>query len=281
MDAQKKICIYYYSGAGNTECIAEITGEIFKAEGCSVFRERITKKSLKTIQQNYDILAVGFPVYFRRAPLMVLDFIRRQAGGARKFFSFCTKGLYSGNASGEIQKLAKERSFLCTGSLEFYMPGSDALALMAKKNSLTEKIFKSIHSRNIKKQIEDFVKSIDNNAAAAAVKEIKPKWYTPLDNRIVKPLERYFADNYQIFVNRLEADKSSCNLCRHCVNNCPNCNISIADNAVLFGKDCSFCLRCLHQCPQESIEIRNKTENKVKYHPEMTNDLSVNFDNIR
>ncbi len=272
-----KTGIYYFSGAGNTECIAKIMAEIFKIKGYSVFRKRITNTSLQTIQQEYDILVTGFPVYFRRAPLMVQDFINRQAGHNRKFFTFCTKGLYSGNAAREIQILAKERSFKCSGHLEFLMPGSDALALMAKKNSLTEKIFKSIHSRNIRKQIEDFVKSIDNNAAAAAVNEIKAKWYTPFDNGIIKPLERYFTNNHQIFVNRFEASQSSCNLCRHCVHNCPNANIAISDNRVLFGSNCSVCLRCLHQCPQEAIEIRNKTENNVKYHPAMTKDLSVNF----
>ncbi|PID77766.1 MAG: hypothetical protein CSB21_03465 [Deltaproteobacteria bacterium] len=239
-----RICIYYFSGAGNTECISKIIGQIAKSKGYSVYRRRITKKSLETIQQGYDILAIGFPVYFRRAPLIVLNFINKQIGNNRKFFIFSTKGLYSGNASREVQALAEKRFFNCIGNLEFYMPGSDALALMAKKNSFPEKVFKSIHSKNIKIQIEKFISSISN---LEKIEEIKSKWYIPLDNAIIKPLERHFTNSYQIFIGRFAANKESCDLCLHCVKNCPNFNISIADNTILFGSNCSFCLTQVQQ----------------------------------
>ncbi len=271
-----KICIYYFSGAGNTECISEIIGQVAQAKGYEVYRKRITVKSLETIQQEYDILAIGFPVYFRRAPLIVVNFINRQIGKNRKFFTFSTKGLYSGNASKEIQAIAKERFFTPIGNLEFYMPGSDALALMAKKNSLTEKVLKCIHSKNIRTKVEIFINSIDN---LKKTEEIQSKWYMPLDNRIVKPLERYFTNSYQVFIGKFTTNKARCDLCLHCVKNCPNLNISITGNTIIFGSNCSFCLRCIHQCPQEAIEITNKTENKVKYHPKITNDLLIKFNN--
>ncbi|PIE70537.1 MAG: hypothetical protein CSA22_07505 [Deltaproteobacteria bacterium] len=271
-----KICIYYYSGAGNTACISEIISQIAQAKGYAVYRKRITKKTLETIQQEYDILAIGFPVYFRRAPLIVLDFINRQLGKNRRFFMFSTKGLYSGDASKEIQILAKERFFTCIGNMEFYMPGSDVLALMAKKNSLTEKIFKCIHSNHIKTRIEGFINSLDD---LEKIEDIKSKWYMPLDNGIIKPLERHFTDSYQVFIGRFEAHKTRCDLCLHCVKNCPNFNISIIDHAIVFGTDCSFCLRCIHQCHRKAIEIKGKTEGKVRYHPVVTPDLSVNFTN--
>ncbi|PIE75040.1 MAG: hypothetical protein CSA18_01965 [Deltaproteobacteria bacterium] len=181
-----KICIYYFSGAGNTECIAKIIEQISQNKGNSVYRKRITKKFLEKIEQDYDILEIGFPVYFRHAPLMVLNFINRQVGNNRKFFTFCTKGLYSGNASREIHNLAQKKSFRVAGNLEFYMPGSDGLTLMAKKKSLTEKIFKCIHSKNIRSQIENFIISIKR---LENIEEVKSKWYIPFDNGIIKPLE--------------------------------------------------------------------------------------------
>ncbi len=271
-----KICIYYYSGAGNTECISEILQHVLQTEGHNVYRKRITKKTIETAPEKYELLAIGFPVYFRRAPLLVLDFIGRQIGNKRKFFSFCTKGLYSGDAAKEIQALATEQSFHHIGHLEFYMPGSDALALMARKKSLSEKFFKAIHSRNIKKRIEKFIRSINDHEK---IEKIRSKWYTPLDNRIVKPLEHHFTDNYQIFFDRFVTNQVKCTLCLHCVKTCPNANISVAEGTVQFGSVCSFCLRCLHQCPEEAIDIKDKTEDKVKYHPKITKDLLIDFDN--
>lgn len=269
-----KICIYYYSGAGNTECVAKIIGKIAQSHGHQIYRKRISANSLNEIRQDYDVLGIGYPIHFRQAPSMVADFITKQTGQGKKLFTFCTKGLYSGNAAKEIQLLAKEKQFSLVGNLELYMPGSDVLALIAKKESLAECMFKSIHSRKIKTKIEFFLSSIYKSQAIGVQ---KVKWYIPFDKGIVKPLEYYFTNNYQIFIDRFSTNQELCDLCQFCVKNCPNSNITLNNDKIIFGSNCSFCLRCIHRCPQEAIQIKNKTENKVKYRPRVTNGISISF----
>lgn len=269
-----KICIYYFSGAGNTECVAKIISKIAKRQGHHVYKKRISANSLGAIEQDYDVLGVGFPIHFRQAPAKVSEFLAKQPGQGKKLFTFCTKGLYSGNAAKDIQLLAKEKQFSLAGNLELYMPGSDVLALMAKKESLTERILKSIHSRKIKAKIESFLSSVYESSATEVQ---KGKWYIPFDNAIVRPLEKYFTKNYQIFINRFSTNQELCDHCLICVRNCPNRNILHDSGKIIFGSNCSFCLRCIHRCPQEAIEIKNKTENNVKYRPKVIRNLSIRF----
>ncbi len=63
-----KISVYYYSSAGNTESIAKIIGKIALSHGHSVSCERITKKLLHQIEDDFDILGIGYPIHFREAP---------------------------------------------------------------------------------------------------------------------------------------------------------------------------------------------------------------------
>jgi len=269
-----KICIYYYSGAGNTECIAKIIRKIALDHGHFVSCKRITQKSLHKIEENFDILGIGYPIHFREAPSLVADFIARQKGENRKLFSFCTKGMYSGNASRNIQLFAKQKMFRFAGNLELYMPGSDALALIAEKGSLTERILKGVQSRKIRNKIERFLES---TYQSPGLQVNNPKWYTFLDSIIVKPLERYFTENYRIFVSRFHVIQESCDQCRLCVENCPNINIRLVADKITFGANCSFCLRCIHRCPHEAIQIRDRTENKVKYRPTVTGTLTIEY----
>jgi len=144
-----KISIHYYSGAGNTQFIAKKIAKSFEDKSYSVQCEKITESSLKTIEDDFDIMGVGFPIYFREAPELVYSLLKSVKGKKRPIFIFCTKGLYSGNATKNIINISIGRNFQPVGFIEFYMPGTDFLILFAKKGSFTERFLKFIHSRNI------------------------------------------------------------------------------------------------------------------------------------
>jgi ferredoxin len=48
----------------------------------------------------------------------------------------------------------------------------------------------------------------------------------------------------------------SCNLCEHCIKNCPTNNICIKNDKIKFGSKCTFCMRCIYSCPQKAIHIK-------------------------
>ncbi|MBU1216372.1 EFR1 family ferrodoxin [bacterium] len=255
-----KISIYYYSGAGNTKFITKkITNSFQKTH--NVVSTKIKNNLLEnTVEDDFDMLGIGFPIYFRNAPELISEFLKTLEGKGRKVFFFCTKGLYSGNAIKDIMELSIKQNFIPSRYIEFYMPGTDALLLLAKKGSLLEKFFKSIYSRNIVVKIEKFTNNIVNSNTNIPNK----KWYTFLDNLIVKNFERKWTDYNKKLIPQFYSKESICIECMKCVKGCPRNNIFF-DQHIQFGLSCDTCFYCIHNCPVEAIQIGDITENTVRY----------------
>ena len=258
----RRVAVHYYSGAGNTELIARKIAGAFKEKSCEVQCARITASSLDSLEDDADILGVGFPIYFREAPEMVREFLKANQGNGRPIFFFCTKGLYSGNAVRNIMELAMEQLFRPVGQGEFVMPGTDFLTLFAKKNSIPETILKSIHSLNIDGKIESFAESV---LALNTVKRPGRKWYTLLDSA-VKKFKEWQDDYYRDYIDQFHSNPDACEKCYKCVEQCPRNNIAW-DKGIIFGDDCDLCFRCINHCPGESIQIGDLTRKNARYRP--------------
>ncbi len=59
-----KISLHYYSGAGNTKFITKKIVKSFEDKIHSVHLNRITDDSIKNIKDDFDVLGIGFPIYF-------------------------------------------------------------------------------------------------------------------------------------------------------------------------------------------------------------------------
>ena len=255
-----KISIFYYSGAGNTKFISKKIASSLK-QNFDITNQRITTKLINNIYKlDSDIIGIGFPIYFRRPPELVVELLKKLEGNNKRIFFFCTKGLYSGNAIKQMMELSKKRGFVPLSYIEFYMPGTDALLLLAKKGSFTEKFFRSIYSRNIDKKIVRYTEKILHNHMDIP----KRKWYTFLDMLIVEKFEIIWSDQNKKLISRFYSKKDVCIQCMKCVRGCPRNNI-IFDEYIRFGSDCDTCFYCVHHCPVEAIQIGNITENTVRY----------------
>jgi len=260
-----KYTLYYYSGAGNTERISRMIRNAIAGRGHAVSATRITRDNLSLPNDDFDVAGFGFPIHFRDAPELVYEYLKSLDGRNRSIFFYCTKGLYSGNAMRSIIALSAKRHFIFRGLMEFYMPGTDALLFFARKGSLLERLLKAIHSRRIESRISEFVSSLDEGS------DLSPppaKWYTALDNWIVKPLEIRANNKYRDYVGQFHTMTDRCTECRLCVKACPRSNISASDKGIEFGENCDVCLKCIHRCPAEAIQIGEKTLNTVRWNPE-------------
>jgi len=131
-----KLGVFYYSGAGNTKFIAKTLIGRLRNKLQTVKQQRISQELIdSSINDNFDIVIIGFPIYFFQAPELVKDFISELEGNNRKIFFFCTKAMYSSTAMNELIQISVKQGFIPSGSMELYMPGTDALVLMCKKNS--------------------------------------------------------------------------------------------------------------------------------------------------
>ena len=256
--------LLYYSGAGNTEYLSEVVEAGLFKRGSNVKRQRITVRNWNHLKDDFDILGVGYPIYFREAPQLVYDCLSRLDGRGRGIFVFCTKGLYSGNATRNVLSFAHNRGFEPRGFYECYMPGTDALLLLAKKGSVLERSLKAVYSKQITDKVDELIAYIEGGPGLTVP---SPKWYTMLDKSIVKPIERWMDDEHRIWVQRFHILSSRCNKCELCVHGCPRNNIHLTETGITFGNECDICFRCIHRCPTEAIQIGDRTLHTVRYIP--------------
>lgn len=257
--------LLYYSGAGGTELLAKIFDRQLSRRGHHVRRSRLKKNGVTVSHGGFDLLGIGFPIYFREAPQLVYDCLKTLEGSGRGMFIFSSKGLYSGNAARNVASFAEARGFEFRGRLEILMPGTDVLLLHARKASLTERFLKAIRSRRISEKVDRFVSFLETGSKEKTPAE---KWYTGLDESVAKPLEIRFNNRYQDLVGQFRSITDRCSRCLLCVRGCPRENIRLTEQGIEFGANCDICFRCIHRCPTEAIQIADRTLNTVRFQPE-------------
>ncbi len=250
------IKIAYYSGSGNTQYVALLLRRFLSSKHkVSTF---FIKKN-KRMDDTFDALLVGTPVYAYDPPDIVIDFIKTLRGNGRKAFIFITKGLLSGNTGHKIAYFLKKSGFKVVGSKDILMADS-LFILLSKEGSLLHKIM-LIPNIGIKNRVKKLSFTIEN--AFLSNKEITPskKLYTPITSFIAHMFWKKEKKWQQAFFS-----DERCDLCGACVGLCPENNIKIEKGRVLWGYDCDFCLRCLHRCPQKAIQIGRFTKSSPRYH---------------
>ena len=120
----EKILVAYFSRTGNTEIVAEIIaqkigGDLFKIcsekdypadyDECKIIasREKATKARPKFIGgvniSSYDLIFMGYPIWYGDAPQIVYTFLEYYNFGGKKIVPFCTSG--SSGLSGTDQNI--------------------------------------------------------------------------------------------------------------------------------------------------------------------------------
>jgi len=263
------VLLLYYSGAGNTKFIANLIENKLVENDHIVKSMKITEKNIELLDNNFDLMILGFPVFFRDAPELVYKIFEKINGNNRPIMVFITKGLYSGNVFKYIHKKSLEKNFVPIGFLSILMPGTDLLTWGIKKHSFAEKILLNIHSLNINKKINKFIGKINKNKT---IKNVSTKWYTLFDNLVVKKFEIKADNAHKDWIGKFSVKEENCIRCKKCIKECPRENIKLNDGIKL-GINCDVCLYCINNCPENAINIAGKTENKVKYSEEKINKI--------
>ena len=267
-----RILLLYYSGAGNTKFIAKFIEKILLKENHVVKLIRITEKSINILDNDFDVLILGFPIIFRNAPELVYKSLEKLSGEKRPILIYLTKGLYSGNAFKFIHKKAVEKGFSVKGFLNLYMLGMDLFTYVISSGTFFEKIYLKVHSRSIYSKIKNFLDKIHEGKE---IKKVYTKWYTFFDELVVKPLEIKADNDHKDWIKGFNTNENLCIQCMKCVDGCPRNNIEYKEK-ITFGYNCDVCLFCINNCPKMAINIFTKTLNKVKISEERINKIFEN-----
>jgi flavodoxin/Pyruvate/2-oxoacid:ferredoxin oxidoreductase delta subunit len=254
-----KISLFYYSGAGNTKFIAKKVKKKLEKQGYQVDMTLVNIKSIQNFKQDADAIIIGFPVYDLAAPELVKQLVENLDSSNKPIAYFCTKAFLSVDSILELSEITSKKGYKTVAIQDLYMPATDALALFAKKNSRTEKILKSFHSKNIDKKLDGFIARMERGKEVS----ISKKWYSALSFLIPKKTRQAFHDQYTKYIPEFYSKKDICIECMLCVKGCPRENIRF-DDGIKFGLNCDMCLSCLHHCPVDSIQLGDYTKGTVR-----------------
>ena len=149
-----KAIIFYYSNSGKTKKVAtkiqenlgcdmisiepEVSyGSYFKAIGRAMDEKKkdITAKYVAPVVDisDVDVVLVGYPIWFSKPPMIVLDYLKNYNLDGKKVVPFSTSG--SNNVKSTLNTL---KEFI--GNAEIYLPYSRAIIFKTNFNKWIEKV---------------------------------------------------------------------------------------------------------------------------------------------
>ena len=244
-----KNIIFYFSGTGNSLKVAkDIASDI---QDC----ELISMGNPHKLSGTYERIGVVYPVYVVGMPVVVERFVKALDFSLNEnsfIFAICTSG--SGSAGGLTNiskiigdkggKLSYGESIRCFSNyVGLYAMGSDSDNKSKSQSQATKQVIKEIKSFAVKPPVKNSLMAV-----------------------IHGPFIKSLANKDKGF-NVSEA----CNGCTTCSKVCPVENIKMKDGKPIFLHHCEQCMACIQWCPKQSINIKNKTQNRGRYHhPEIT-----------
>ncbi len=262
-----RLLFLYFSGTGNTDYVAYYLARKLGSAGCAIEVRSLEWQPAEAVA-NFDLLAIGFPVYAADAPEFVQEALARLPSGVgRGAFVFCTKGAYAGRAvQHNLQRLA-DRGYVPLGGGSVLMPGTDGLSMVAKDSWLARKALEKEYDRlkdadRLADEMATTVQALQDGRPVEALRRPLPRHMLgELSDRtwaaLYRASERYCR-------SRLHADER-CAGCGLCARLCPVENVELRDGRPAFADRCVLCLRCLHACPQEAIQIAKFTVDKFRW----------------
>lgn len=241
-----KILIFYFSGTGNTQKIAEKYREAFEAEGVAVTLgtlPEITNELPHIDFGAYDLLGFGYPIHAFNAPANVLALAKQlpRLNAPKNAFVFKSSGepvRMSDVSSLKLIKLLTKRNINVTNEYQYCMPyniifrHSDA---MAYKMWTTAQALIPVDVREILRGKP----SLPDGMFLGGV----PAWTLRAEHWGAHLIGKGFKTT----------DK--CIKCGLCIKNCPTQNITVTEKGTYkFGKNCMICMRCVFNCPKDAIK---------------------------
>lgn len=250
----KKIGIFYFSGTGNTEIVAEKVREEFAGLGRDVVLMRIEdvlKGNREVDPAEFELVGIGCPVIGYGVPKIVRDFVKRlprQTGGRmqegrKKTFLFRTAGGVAPinyNASKALIRSLSRRGYEVFHERVFSI-GSNWIV------RFDDSIVRQLHKATLRKvalmcgEVDKGEKRILKTGPGLRIR--------------MELANKAFSGFLRLVGKDLVVDKS-CSDCGLCIKNCPAGNIVRKNGRIRFRFACNSCLRCIYSCPRSAIRFR-------------------------
>ncbi|QEE15173.1 EFR1 family ferrodoxin [Promethearchaeum syntrophicum] len=244
-----KICIFYFSGTGNTEIIAHLLQKELINLDAEVIEKKIEnmiKKKTMVNTEKYDLIGIGYPIHAFNAPKIVYTFIQQLHNDkGKKLFTFRSSGdpFLHGGSTKLLRNQLEKKGFNVFNENLSIMPTN---VLLKFNDNLNKQLYQLAQIR-IKKLAQDIMKrkvSLERN-----------NFILTLVSKIFSFMETTGAK----WLGKRIIISDSCIKCFKCVRNCPTGNILLfgeAKDTIKFNCTCNLCMRCIYECPTNAIHFK-------------------------
>jgi flavodoxin/ferredoxin len=265
-----KSIVIYFSQTGNTKKLAEAVRAGISESGdmCDIARlQDIDTADLAP----YNLIGLGAPVWHRREPANVMNFIEytMKSIDGRHGFAFCTHGLLPGRFLARVVPAMTQQGLTVIGWKNWYcsvtMPEKpkpyftdghpDEIDLEEAREFGREM---AERDRRIYAGENDLIPTLPRGREYDALypgrgsnwqlKKTKRSGWEPEAERLEQTGLRSFNFNF---------DKERCLYpkCTLCIDNCPTSSIDMSASPPVIRKRCDHCWYCEQICPRGAIEV--------------------------
>ncbi len=240
--------IYYFSGTGNSQYVAEKLAEYTKDTAFFIPQVFGQMQSDITVTEG-ETIGVVFPVYAWAPPAVVMEFLSHVHVDKKAFaYAVCTCGDEAGKAMDELHRL-----FPFTSAYSITMPNNYIPMFDTDEPELErEKI--NVATQRLPKIASEI-------AAHRAVFDVHEGPEASFKTVVVNPLFSLFAMRTSKF-----AVDDTCIGCGECERGCAFHVIKLAGRKPVWqeGK-CAMCMSCIMHCPKRAIQYGSGTKNRGRY----------------
>ncbi|BEP28395.1 EFR1 family ferrodoxin [Helicovermis profundi] len=239
----KKVCMYYFTGSGNTLKVAKQMKSTFIDKGYECKLVNIAEKS-NIEKESYDYIGLLFPVAIQSTFPLVWKFIYELPNVSnQKIFMVDTLQSFSGGIVGPLKKILIEKGYITVGAIEIKMSSS-----MERK------------SKKVQAGREKNIEAL--KTAASFVNDLieeKTKWSRiPVISDAMRAISKKRYVWTKISKN-ISVVHDECILCGKCIRNCPVQAISDIKGKITINNEvCESCMKCVNNCPKNAFLIGDK-----------------------
>ncbi len=246
--------LFYFSGTGNSLAVARDIANTIEA--------RLTPipavMNIDSLEITADVLGIVCPAYYMRIPRIVERFIGRLTDLQSKYiFAVVTVGGIAGGVLPRLSEAISQRGGTLAAGFIVRMPANyihdaDALPL-----SLQKRMFRKSQGRAT--EIAIYVLE----AGSGRMEKSNPVM-TPLFTRSIE--KKYWRGELDPAIDENFWTDDKCNGCGICEMVCPVGNIDMVDGRPVWRHACEKCLACIQWCPRESVQFKDVTLSRRRYH---------------
>ena len=242
----KKICLYTFTGTGNTKLCGDYLKKHLEELGATVDHYVFTVLNLDYPDpNNYDLIGIGYPIHAFNIPEIFVKFLKnfKKANEKKKFFVYKTSGepfKLNDASTSHAYRYLKKLNYEFVLEKHFIMP----------YNIMFD------YDNRLKKQLYLYLDPLTKVFAIQIMNEDYKKMRFSKEKQLLSTILRieYIAPKLNSKFVRI--NKKKCINCKMCINNCPAQAIYINKKGVYRVKStCAMCMRCTLNCPTNAIKF--------------------------